>query len=599
MRLSRFLLGVFIFLVPQALLLQESPCSEPKVAVFLEEIHDEVFDHLIKKHPERLKEEWLPLIQECVLHELRQNSPGTQFIAALGKPSDGCDYYFSYILSLISAGEDKEIAGIKHSAYTSYWMISELGTNNQCGVQNRILEIEPTKDNPDIFQAIAQNVAAFGNIGGRIDEYEDSFPVPPRGPEFEVSVEPEKVSPLEEETKLDIKIQVKNCEGESVYGENSGQVVILPRKTERGEIKPTRGFPQGQMVTNNIVMLLIQKSAGASATYTLKKGIEPGEEQVKMMTCGLDKRAVMEAEINIRGLEIKVKPRNRIVRPGERTHIQLEFNKVDEAGNTEPVAAKTLALQIDGLNNGTVSPRDNIQTDQQGRAVLEYRSGSRDKRVTFKVEYQPKDIQETVKGQASVSVFRKAVWTGTVTYTRNYNKTRTQAGPGGATVKTQEIVTERAEIQIHGWPFSHTYDAVTGTDLYYEGDENSVTGFYSARYRKVTTVRREQGTSVTTDTARCQGTISDGGYLVINNEEMTAHLLIGASMDEQCTGQTTISGTGGSGTIDFDWDHHLSFAGDSSLDANIATKNPSSVSGSFSLPEYGITWTWNLTKTGK
>lgn len=592
MRLSRFFLGLCLLFLPQTTILQESPCAEPMVAVFLEEIHDEVFDHLIKQHPERLKDGWLPLIQEQVMQELRRNSPGTRFISCLGKPDDDCDYYFSYILSLISSGEG-------NSTYTSYWMISELGTNNQCGVQNRILEIEPTKDNPDIFQTITQNVAVFGDIGLRIKEHEDSFPVPPRGPEFELSQEPDKVSPLGEETKLDIKIQVKNCEGESVFGENPGQVVILPRKTERGELKPTRGFPQGCIVTDNIVMLLIMRPEGASATYALKKGLEPGLEQVKMMTCGLDERAVTETEINIRGLEIKVAPLNRIVRPGGSTRIRLEFNRIDKEGKKEPVAEKLLSLQIDGRVNGTVSPEEYIQTDQQGQAVLDYKAGSRDKRVSFKAEYQPKDFPETVTGQASVSIFRQEVWTGTVTYIRTYNKTITQAGPGGASVKTQEIVTEKANFVIHGWPFSHTYDAVTGTDIYYEGDDNSVSGTYSARYRKVTTVRREQGTSVTTDTAQCMGKINDSGYLVINNEEMSSHLMVGSSMDEQCKGQTTISGLGGSGTLDFDWDHHLSFAGEGSLDVGISTTNPRTISGSFSLPEYGITWTWNLAKTGK
>lgn len=596
-----FLMGLFTIWFPQNLQLQEGACSEPKVAVVLEEIIDEVFDHLYRQHPYQPKETWLIQIQEKVMQELRKNSPGTQFISASGKPPEDCDYSFSYILRLIGAGEGKEIEGVKSSAYAAYFMISELKTIGKCGVLDKVFNHAVTQDNPDIFQTIEQNIAAHGNIGHLIREHEDSHPVPPRGPELEVSQEPEKVSPLEEETKLDTKIKVTNCKGESVYDKHHGQIVLLPRKTDRGELKPTKGFNQDSKVTENLVMLIIISPEGASATYTLKKGTDPGIEQIKISTCGLDKIAVEETEIHISGLEIKVTPRRRTLRPGEKTQIQIEFNKVDQEGNMEPVAEKKLKLEVKGLIDGSVSPETEVLTDENGKATLTYQAGDSDKKVTFQAEYKPKDIPETVKGEARISVFREALWTGTVTYTRSYTQKKEGQGPSVSKVTMQKIIKENATFQIHGWPFSHSTEAYIGTDLYYGGDENSVTGSYSGTYKRTDTDQHQHGTDVFTDTARCHGIISDSGYLVINNEEMKASLTIGLSFvgDKQCRGQTKYSSSSGSFTTDFVWANNFQFAGYESLETSISTKNPKTVSGSYSLPELGITWTWNLSKTGK
>lgn len=596
-----FLMGFLTICLPQSLQAQQGPCSEPKVAVLLEEIIDEVFDHLYRQHPFQPKEAWLRQIQEKVMQELRKNSPGTQFISASGKPSEDCDYSFNYILRLIGAGEEKEIAGLKTSAYTAYFMISELKTIGKCNVLDKAFNHAVTKDNPDIFQTIEQNIAAHGNIGHLIREHEDSHPVPPRGPELEVSQEPEKVSPLEEETELDIKIKVINCEGESVYDKRHGQPVLLPRKTDRGELKPTKGFNQDSKVTENFVMLIITSPEGASATYTLKKGTDPGLEQIKISTCGLEKIAVAETEIHISGLEIKVTPRRRTLRPGEKTQIQLEFNKVDKEGNKESVVGKKLNLEVKGLVDGSVSPEDDIQTDENGKATLTYWAGDSDKKVTFQAEYHPKDFTETVKGKAVVKVFREAVWTGTVTYRRSYDRNWKGKSPDGATVTAQETVSEHADIQIHGWTYSHSYDDSTGTDLYYEGDENSVTGSYSGSYKRIYTVQDPSGGWTNTDTASCHGTIRDSGHLVINNEEMKTYLSVGLSMvgGEKCQGQSKYSSSGGSYTLEFDWANQHQFAGYDSLETNISAKNPQTVTGSYSIPSLGITWTWNLSLTGR
>jgi len=594
-----FLMGLLTICLPQNLQLQEDPCSEPKVAVFLKEIDDKVFDHLYRQHPFQPKEAWLRQIQDKVMQELKKNSPKVQFISTNGKSPEGCEYYFHYSLALTTAGEEKEIAGLKESAYSAYWMISGLGQIGMCGVPPKVFNHANTIDNPDIFQTIEQNIAAHGNIGDRTREYEESHRVPPRGPELEVSQEPEKVSPLEEENKLDIKIKVINCEGESVYDKRYEQHVFLPRKTDRGELKPTEGFNQKSSVSENLVTLSIISPEGASATYTLKKGIDPGLEQVKISTCGLDKKAVTETEIHISGLEIKVTPRRRTLRPGEKTQIQLEFSKVGKEGNKEPVAGKKLKLEVKGLVDGSVSPEEEVQTDENGKAMLTYWAGDSDKKVTFKAEYQPKDIPETVKGEASIKVFREAVWTGTVTYTRSYNQIKTEHDPGGSTVKMVKLVSEIANFQIHGLTYSP--EGSTGTDLYYEGDENSVTGSYSGSYKRIDTYQEPSYVQTLTSTASCHGAIRDSGYLVINNKEMKAYLYVGQSMvgEEKCQGQTKASTPSFSHTVEFVWANINQFSGDESLETNISAKNPQTVTGSYSIPSLGITWTWNLSLTGK
>ena len=195
----------------------------------------------------------------------------------------------------------------------------------------------------------------------------------------------------------------------------------------------------------------------------------------------------------------------------------------------------------------------------------------------------------------------KPIWTGTVTYTRSYIKIEKQQGPNNSTVKTNEIVSEKADFEIHGWPFSHSYEGSVGTDLYYEGDEGSLTGSYSGTYKKITTIQSSEGQGTITDTAFCQATIRDSGYLVINNEELRSYLELGLSFvdEDPCRGQTVYSGLRGSHTMDFDWDQLETFAGMGFLESSIPGRNPQTVSGSYSLPEWSITWTWNISFSGR
>jgi len=390
---------------------QADTCSKPRIAVQLSEIHDEAIELLNSKGAPQPQESWIRQIQGKVLEELRMGSPGTVFVPVDGVggalPTD-CDYRFQYLITIIGAGESIKIWGdVLLSEYTAYYMGSVLAQNNPCKKKKKdwVLDVEITKVDEDVFRTIEHNIESWGDIGERIAEFERSHPVPPRGPRLEISQDPDFVSPLKEERELDIKIDVTNCKGEVVYEKSHGQRVTLPKETDRGEFSETDGFPQGMESDGNHLFLFIKQPVGASATYTLKSGADAGLEPVTITTCGIDKEETVDTEIKIFGLELHVTPEKRTISPGERTDIEIELSKVDDKGNKEPVPGKQIELEIRGLVDGDVWPSGEITTDDDGKAVLVYSAGENDKKVTFSAKFQPKNYDEFVQDEKTVSVF--------------------------------------------------------------------------------------------------------------------------------------------------------------------------------------------------
>jgi len=389
---------------------QEDSCSKPRVAVQLTEIHDEVFELLNSKSVPQPRGSWIRQIQGKVLEELRMGSPGTEFVPVEGVggalPSD-CDYRFQYLMALIGAGEDIEIwGGVLDSEYTAYFMISKLAQNNPCGGSDWLLGVESTEEDEDVFQTIEHNIEAWGDIGRRIEDFEASHPVPPRGPELHHTQSREYVSPLEGERSLDIKIDVTNCRGEPVYYVNRGQRVVLPKDTERGEIRPTRGFPQECLDTGKFTVLIIVRPQGAKATYTLKRGMESKVETVEMTTCGVDAKLVEETEIHIYGIDIEVSPGKTVVCEGDSTTVEVKLSKVDTDGNKEPIAGQNVKVEVSGLVDGDVTPLGEIVTGEDGIAVVTYRAGGQDRSVTFGAEFQPPGFPDSVRDSAVVTTCR-------------------------------------------------------------------------------------------------------------------------------------------------------------------------------------------------
>jgi hypothetical protein len=453
---------------------QADTCSKPRVAVQLTEIHDGVFEMLNSNGVPQPRESWILQIQGKVLEELRMGSPGTEFVPVAGvggAVSTDFDYRFQYIMSIIGAGESIEIwGGLLQSEYTAFYMSSKLAQNNPCPGSDWLLDVEITKEDEDVFQTVEHNIESWGDIGTRIEEFERSHPVPPRGPTLHVSQSRDYVSPLEEERTLDIKIDVTNCRGEPVYyaSRSNGQRVVLPKKTERGEIEPTPGFLQQYDVTDDHVTLIIVRPEGASATYTLKKGIDPDVETIEMTLCGIDKKLVQETEIHIRGLELRVTPEKRRVSPGEKTNIEIKLSRIDENGKKEPLPGKKIELDIRGLVDGDVRPSDEIITGADGVVILEYSAGENDKRVTFSAKFQPKEYDEFVNDETTVTIGHPSEITANIT------------------AKFREIYHLHEEDQDHIYDSRHRLEfdvTVEASFKYYKTSSVDKSGTYSQKYK--------------------------------------------------------------------------------------------------------------------
>ncbi len=424
MKKYTFFLLLLLVIIGPSINAQNDKCSKPRVAVYLNQIDDDpnvIFIEWLNSHyPFKPEAQWLSQIQTWVIEELRQNSPDIIFVNANGSAPDDCEFRFKYILGLTGGGESYEVRpGVETSEYTAYDMSGNFGTNPHCGFNSRIIDINITKDR-DLHAVIKKNIAAFGKISDLINEHERTHLVPPRGIEMEVSKKKDYVSPLEGHQSLDIKIDIKNCKGEIVYDKDHGQLVFLPRKIPRGENEPTKKFPQNQVVTENIVTLIIVRPQGASATYWLRRGINADKEKIKIKSCGLDDEVLKETTIPIHGLEIKVKPNRKNILHDQKTDIIISFNEIwpkDKAlpnGKTEPVPGKKLNVKVSGLIDGKVTPVNNYITDKNGKVKLTYHAGKKDKKITITASYQPANYPDKAVGHSSVNV-KEFKWYGNLT----------------------------------------------------------------------------------------------------------------------------------------------------------------------------------------
>ncbi|MCP4566197.1 MAG: hypothetical protein GY841_01315 [FCB group bacterium] len=446
-RICSIALGLaFLAVLYQPAFAQEDECSTPTVAVRIQQIFDypddigigSVFDELNKKVKKpKKKEEWRAEIEAAVIAELRKNSQEIKFI----QNGSDCDYFFRYILIPYGVGEEFEVRpGVWSSEFVGFLMLSCLGTEKSCiGYRPRLVLCICQGENRDIFQAIISNVGYYGNLKMRIARYEKRFPVPPRGPKINRSLDRDYVSPLEGETELNIKVQVTNCKGDPVFDRyHREQKVLYQRKTKRGELTADEDFNYYDLVDKhnsdaNYLVLGIYQPKGVSARYTLQKGIEASLDSVEIKTCGRKKDAIDTAEVKIMGLDLKVSARKKELLPMQSTQIDISFNKIGQEGGKIPIAGKTVQIKVSGLVNGTVYPQGDVETNSRGQATLTYTAGDQDEEVTFRAKFQPKKFKEFVQDKAKVKVIkfdrlcqitRKS--SHTTDYTENlYNEVRT------------------------------------------------------------------------------------------------------------------------------------------------------------------------------
>lgn len=572
-------------------------CSKPKVGVELAEISDEVFTLLLKdeNEPGKPKGYWLGKIQAKVIGELRKNSPGIEFIPLTGQAEGGCDYIFSYKMDVIGAGENIDLGGRHVSEYTAFYMTSELRNNNPCDLPKYILEVRITKEKRNIYETISSNVSGFGNIGSIIEEREETYRVPPRGPQLTITQKPEKISPLEEDRSQEIQLKVTNCKGEPVYDKDHGQIVLLPNKCDRGEIKPTKGFQQEFRVIGTKIMLFITNNEGTgSVTYTLKRGLDAGKDRFKMDTCGLDKMVVEEVEVEIDGLEIEVTPQKRKISQGEQTRVRIEFFKKDKKGGKEPLAGKLLQIKIEGLKDGSVSPKGDIATDESGLVMLTFQAGNDDKRVRFIARYQPKDFEEIVQGEAAVEVEKISQWKGSIVYHQSTDWDRDNSDSDNV-IRDQLHHAESALLTVQ-FRYSHNYK----TRGYYKLE--SMTGTYELVHkfkRNLKPKNPEQGPGGTwTDTAECSGPLTKDQVnvtLVVDPKQKKYSLSVGID-SPVCTDKQVISPNSGREMV-------MTGVNNQKISVSIPSDQEGTTDGKvisdflkIPQPDGKLDWSWNISK---
>lgn len=331
-------------------------CSPVKAAVSVNIVDQEKFiAFLNEKYPSQPEASWLHQIQEKILAELRNNSPDIDFfLAAPGSGVEG-DYRMKFELTLMGAGQEIQIGRVRLSEVTGFAITSTLKQNSACGFPGRLVANEfngahtPEAIMRDIFRLIEYNIDAYGSISDRIQEFEKSHPVPPRGPEIEFSLSRDYVSPLKDEREVEIRIQVKNCRGEPVCDRFRGQIVMLPRKTERGELKPTPRFPQEAEVQGDLILLKLVRPQGGSVTYTLKKGVDLSVDTFKMETCGMDRKAIEEVVVPIAGLALESRAQAPVLPADSSTKVDLKLTKMLPSGSREPLAGRKISLKVKGL----------------------------------------------------------------------------------------------------------------------------------------------------------------------------------------------------------------------------------------------------------
>ncbi|MBW1959703.1 MAG: hypothetical protein JRI63_14490, partial [Deltaproteobacteria bacterium] len=403
---------------------------------------------------------WLFQIKEKIFAELKMNSPDIVFIPAVSRNNAESDYIMTFDINYIEAGEDIEVGGIhtgeyEHSGlllgeYNAFHVVSVLKQTKHCRYERTgVLEAEDTVSKygnyeNDIFIAIEHNIDGYGSISGRIEEYEASHPVPPRGPEILVTLKKEYVSPLEAEREMEIRIKVKNCKGQEVWERTHGLAVLLPRTTARGEIKETPEFrdKQGSIMTSNLVKILIQRPEGASVTYTLKKGMERSIDKLKIHVCGMRKEVTKEVFIPVAGIALRGESEGYVF-PEKTTEIKFHLTKLMPQGGEQPLGGKSVRLSPEGLIDGTVSPAGKTLTHQNGNITIRYKSGLKENTMTVHATFQPKKYPDKVRASAGVTIIEKGYdWTGTVivNQTCSYQQNEIKNNKRGFWIREESIL---------------------------------------------------------------------------------------------------------------------------------------------------------------
>ena len=245
-----------------------NPCPKPKVKIMVE-INENSLDMLQDDYGFKTEQGWKNELASRAEGVLKENAEGFEAY----KGSDCADFRLVIKISEVSS--------------FNYWVTSELYGMGK----GYIIDEVQIRKGADLDSLVSESVGRFGDIEALIKAREAAHPGPARNPSFEVTVDPEEISPQKGSDRSKIHVKVFHCNGKLA---KSHQRVYFSRETLRGTVTG-----QGDQGANGIV----------TADYKLdySKGTHPGKDIVKIWTEGYCRRKYTTEAV------IKIKPRDGIL----------------------------------------------------------------------------------------------------------------------------------------------------------------------------------------------------------------------------------------------------------------------------------------------
>jgi hypothetical protein len=388
-------------------------CSKPKLYVRVAFVKG-VEEQLNRDYAFNTSEGWLSEVSDYIVRELRLCAgdvdvvPLEKAVFIDDKPETpreenafnervGGEYHLDFILGLAGAGGDSSARGL--SLRDSYWSQAAVG---DADIDGRYVAVG-SAEYPDLHASINRAIRALGqgSLRSVIEQYEATHFFSLRDPQLNLRLlAPGFVSPEPGEQKLRIKAAGRDCRNR--YGQ--GINLWFPAESSRGEIAPVVSTTIGQGKTDNTWRAKTGPNGEIEIEYALKRGDAATTESVGVEVAGHGQKRIRRTiSFPAKTLRVEVSPERNRVAPGEKTRILVRLLKVDDKGQKEGVANRTLTLNVTGIKNGSLQPQGRVATDGNGVGTLIYTAGDADRKVRVEASYKPEGYETVFKGEASLN----------------------------------------------------------------------------------------------------------------------------------------------------------------------------------------------------
>ena len=272
-----------------------------------------------------------------------------------------------------------------------------------------------------LMNAIAELVAAYGDLSVLIRTHEKSHPAPPRGPSLSAAINPTSVTPEDIRETTTITVTVTNCAGEPVPGTR----VYFEATTTRGQITgegraEEPGWYGWQYAITN-------QDGKAQATYRLiaSKGTGAGRDTVTIGTDGRGgKDARARVTIPITGVMMETRVADPEIPPEGKTDITVSLFELAPDTSRRPLADRPLLIErvllSDGVRvipAGETDSKGNPITDANGEVRLTFIAGTKEGTEVVRILFQDlgRGHPDALVALAEIRV-KKEEYTGTVNW---------------------------------------------------------------------------------------------------------------------------------------------------------------------------------------